>query len=109
MRKKPNRPASPKEQQRQLVAIKYLLQVQRLNQKQIAAELDISPHTVGRIMKRHKLAKKAEKAAETALNKPVQYDDSLTAFIARCRLKNKAIYPIIDNVYRQHIAELQKM
>lgn len=105
MSKARNIPATPKERQRQLVKLKYLMQVQGLSQKQAAAVLQISPSTVSRIVNSTGLARNAEKQAANALNRPVSYDDSLSAFIARVRLKNGPAWPIVETLYKQFLNE----
>ncbi len=97
---------SPKEQERQLTALKYLLLHLLLSQKEAAAAMGVSGRTVSRMVKKHKLKPLIRQRRERGIADSVKYDDSLTAFVAYARVHNKPLHDAMAPVYKQYLETL---
>jgi len=79
----------------QLAAIKFLYLLERKNHKQIAEIIGVCPHTVGRIVKKHKLKAEMNNRSKKAANDPLRHARLLSSAIVYCRIHMPEYYPLI--------------
>lgn len=98
--------ATPITKRRKITAFAFYVTKLGFTQKEAAAILDISEKLAGKWARQYRLKNKIQKVQQQISDKPLKFDESLSAFMAFTRIHCKESYQSIENAYKNFLTKL---